>query len=47
MNGNRIQILITTTDQEIWRQTGGRVDAFLSIVGGSGTYSGISVFSRK
>jgi cysteine synthase A len=36
-----------TTGHEIWRQTGGRVDAFVSVVGSAGTYTGVSRFLKK
>lgn len=36
-----------TTGPEIWRQTGGRVDAFIATVGTAGTFTGTSKFLRE
>nr|ASJ26372.1 beta-cyanoalanine synthase [Anthocharis cardamines] len=36
-----------TTGPEIWRQTGHRVDAFVTAVGTSGTFSGVSTFLKE
>lgn len=35
-----------TTGPEIWRQTGGRVDAFLATVGTAGTFMGVSRYLK-
>lgn len=35
-----------TTGPEIWRQTGGRVDAFIALVGTAGTFSGVSRYLK-
>ncbi|CAG2176919.1 unnamed protein product [Oppiella nova] len=36
-----------TTGPEIWRQTGGRIDAFLATVGTAGTFAGVSRYLKK
>lgn len=36
-----------TTGPEIWRQTGGRVDAFLATVGTAGSFMGVSRFLKS
>ncbi|CAK1556380.1 unnamed protein product [Leptosia nina] len=36
-----------TTGPEIWRQTGHRVDAFATVVGTSGTFSGVSSYLKE
>lgn len=36
-----------TTGPEIWRQTGGKVDAFLATVGTAGTFMGVSRFLKS
>lgn len=36
-----------TTGPEIWRQTGGHVDAFVAIVGSAGTFTGVSQYLKK
>ncbi|CAG2175493.1 unnamed protein product [Oppiella nova] len=35
------------TGPEIWRQTGGRIDAFLATVGTAGTFAGVSRYLKK
>ncbi len=35
-----------TTGSEIWSQTGGRVDAFVSVVGSAETYTGVSRYLK-
>jgi cysteine synthase A len=37
----------TTTGPEIWRQTDGKVDAFLSVVGTGGTLAGVAMALRE
>ena len=37
----------TSTGPEIWQQTDGKVDAFVSPVGTGGTLAGASTFLRK
>ena len=36
-----------TTDQEIWRQTGGRLDGFICAVGSGGTLAGVSLALKE
>ena len=36
-----------TTGPEIWRQTGGRVDAYLATVGTAGTFTGVSRYLKS
>jgi cysteine synthase A len=36
-----------TTGAEIWRQTGGRVDAFVALVGTGGTFAGVAAALKK
>ncbi|CAG2123249.1 unnamed protein product, partial [Medioppia subpectinata] len=38
---------VETTGPEIWRQTGGRVDAFVAHVGSAGAYTGVSRYLKS
>jgi cysteine synthase A len=41
------QAHVETTAQEIWRQTGGKVDGFVSAVGSGGTLAGVAIGLRE
>ncbi|CAH4027287.1 cysteine synthase-like [Pieris brassicae] len=46
-NPDNVNAHYTTTGPEIWRQSGHRVDAFISAVGTSGTFTGISTYLKE
>jgi cysteine synthase A len=46
-NDNNSDAHFETTGPEIWRQTGGKVDAFLATVGTAGTFMGVSRFLKS
>ncbi|KAG4075468.1 hypothetical protein HA402_015121 [Bradysia odoriphaga] len=46
-NDNNCSSHEKTTGPEIWRQTGGKVDAFLATVGTAGTFMGVSRFLKS
>jgi len=46
-NPNNSEAHASTTGPEIWRQTGGRVDAFLATVGTAGTFAGVSRYLKS
>lgn len=46
-NENNIKAHEVTTGPEIWRQTGGHVDAFLATLGTGGSFVGVSRFLKK
>jgi len=46
-NPNNSEAHYESTGPEIWRQTGGKVGAFLATVGTSGTFSGVSRFLKE
>lgn len=46
-NANNYQAHYENTANEIWQQTGGRIDYFVSALGTSGTIMGISRFLKK
>jgi cysteine synthase len=46
-NPSSVRAHFTGTGPEIWKQTGGRVDVFVSMVGSSGTFTGVSRYLRR
>lgn len=46
-NPNNSQAHYDSTGKEIWRQTGGKVDAWLATVGTAGTFAGVSRFLKE
>ncbi|CAH4028608.1 cysteine synthase B-like [Pieris brassicae] len=47
LNEDNIEAHYTSTGPEIWHQTAGRVNAFVTAVGTSGTFMGVSKFLKK
>jgi cysteine synthase len=46
-NPSSVKAHFTGTGPEIWKQTGGKVDVFVSMVGSSGTFTGVSRYLKK
>ncbi len=46
-NPSSVKAHFTGTGPEIWKQTGGRVDVFVSMVGSSGTFTGVSRYLKR
>lgn len=46
-NPSSVKAHVTGTGPEIWKQTGGTVDAFVSMVGSSGTFTGVSRYLKR
>ncbi|XP_054156983.1 cysteine synthase B-like [Oppia nitens] len=46
-NDNNCKAHEETTGPEIWRQTGGHIDAFLATVGTAGTFAGVSRYLKQ
>lgn len=46
-NEANINAHVKSTGPEIWRQTGGKIDAFLATVGTAGTFMGVSRFLKS
>ena len=46
-NPSSVKAHFTGTGPEIWKQTGGDVDAFVSMVGSSGTFTGVSRYLKR
>ncbi|MHB1864389.1 MAG: PLP-dependent cysteine synthase family protein [Gemmatimonadaceae bacterium] len=46
-NPSSVKAHETGTGPEIWRQTGGHVDAFVSVVGSSGSFTGVSRYLKQ
>lgn len=46
-NPSSVKAHYTGTGPEIWKQTAGKVDVFVSMVGSSGTFTGVSRYLKK
>ena len=46
-NPSSVRAHFTGTGPEIWKQTAGKVDVFVSMVGSSGTFTGVSRYLKK
>ncbi|MDE3129499.1 MAG: cysteine synthase family protein [Gemmatimonadota bacterium] len=46
-NPSSVKAHFTGTGPEIWKQTGGQVDVFVSMVGSSGTFTGVSRYLKQ